>query len=202
MKQRDVVRTIYLYLVTVVGIVMALTGVIGTLTNLLNMYVFQLVTPDNMQSEIAMLLSFASAVAVGIPVWLYHWGIIQESRHHVGRSPATESATQAAAEITAPVESPRRDFIRRLYIYLLSAIGLFIVMFNLVNLASSIYRAFAIPMLMPVVPEKPDGALVSERNIYAIQSLTRTAVGVLVGLPVWLYHWRLGQREHQDVVDG
>ena len=104
MKQRDVVRTIYLYLVTVVGIVMALTGVIGTLTNLLNMYVFQLITPDNMQSEIAMLLSFASAVAVGIPVWLYHWGIIQESRHHVGRSPATESATQAAAEITAPVE--------------------------------------------------------------------------------------------------
>ena len=92
MKQRNVVRTIYLYLVTVVGIVMALTGLIGAITNVLNMYVFRLITSDSMQNELASLLSFASAVAVGVPVWLYHWDIIQETRQH-----APKLATAPAA---------------------------------------------------------------------------------------------------------
>jgi hypothetical protein len=202
MKQRNVVRTIYLYVVTVVGIVMALTGLIGAITSVLNMYVFRLITSDSMQNELASLLTFASAVAVGVPVWLYHWGIIQETRHHAPAFATTGPAVTSETITATPTPQPevRRDLIRRLYIYLLSAIGLFIVMFNLINVAPNIYRAFFMsssPMATPIKPDVP--GLASQTNTYAIQSLIRNIVAVLVGTPVWLYHWHLGQHEHHDV---
>lgn len=200
MRQRNVVRSIYLYLVTVVGIVMALTGLIGTITNVLNMYVFRLVTTDNMQNELATLLEFASAVAVGIPVWLYHWNIIQGSRQRSSASPAAAPSTAPATEATAPVPEARRDLIRRLYIYLLSAIGLFIVMFNLISVAPNIYRAFFMSFSPVTEPVKPDGSTIqSLPNTYAVQSLIRSIVAVVVGTPVWLYHWHLGQRENREL---
>ena len=200
MKQRNVVRTIYLYLVTVVGIVMALTGLIGAITSVLNMYVFRLITSDSMQNELASLLAFASAVAVGVPVWLYHWGIIQETRQHAPTFATTGPVV--TSETTAPPQPEvRRDLIRRLYIYLLSAIGLFIVMFNLINVAPNVYRALFMsssPMTTPIQPGTAGPVL--QNNTYSIQSLIRNIVGVLVGIPVWLYHWRLGQREHRDLL--
>jgi len=201
MKQRNVVRTIYLYLVTVVGIVMALTGLIGAITSVLNMYVFRLITSDSMQNELASLLTFASSVAVGVPVWLYHWSIIQETRQHALTFPTTAPAatTASVAATVIPQPEARHDLIRRLYIYLLSAIGLFIVMFNLVNIAPDVYRAFFMsvsPIMTPVQPNTTGP--VSVNNTYAIQSLIRNIVAVLVGTPVWLYHWHLGQHEHRD----
>jgi len=202
MKQRNVVRTIYLYLVTVVGIVMALTGLIGAITSVLNMYVFRLITSDSMQNELSTLLEFASAVAVGVPVWLYHWNIIQETRQ---RAPAPATAAPAGTGETAvaaatPQPEARRDLIRRLYVYLLSAIGLFIVMFNLISIAPNIYRAFFMSVAPVTGPVKPDGSTVqSLANTYSVQSLIRNIVAVLVGTPVWLYHWHLGQREHRDL---
>jgi Domain of unknown function (DUF5671) len=206
MKQRNVVRTIYLYLVTVVGIVMALTGLIGAITSVLNMYVFRLITSDSMQNELASLLTFASSVIVGVPVWLYHWNIIQETRQHAPAfvTTAPEATSESVATTLTPQPEVRRDLIRRLYIYLLSAIGLFIVMFNLINIAPSVYRAFfmsSIPMMTPIQPGTtgPVSPTVSPAaNTYAIQSLIRNIVAVLVGIPVWLYHWHLGQRELRD----
>jgi hypothetical protein len=182
---------------------MALTGLIGAITSVLNMYVFRLITSDGMQNELAQLLSFASAVAVGVPVWLYHWGIIQETRQHAPVL-ATTSPTVTNETVTAtptPQPEARRDLIRRLYVYLLSAIGLFIAVFNLINVAPGIYRAFFMaldPMMSPVKPDAP--GLVSQANTYAIQSLIRNIVAVLVGTAVWLYHWHLGQREHHDLL--
>jgi hypothetical protein len=203
MKQRNVVRTIYLYLVTVVGIVMALTGLIGAITSVLNMYVFRLITSDNMQNELSSLLYFTSALAVAVPVWLYHWGIIQETRHRA--SVPTTTAPAATSEPIAAAATPqpevRRDLIRRLYIYLLSAIGLFIVMFSLNNIAPGVYRAFFIASTPVTKPLEPGvSGSVSLENTYAVQSLIRNIVAVAVGAPVWLYHWHLGQREHRDLL--
>ncbi|RIE16210.1 DUF5671 domain-containing protein [Candidatus Cryosericum septentrionale] len=203
MKQRNVVRIIYLYLVTVVGIVMALTGLIGAITNVLNMYVFRLITSDSMQNELASLLTFASAVAVGVPVWLYHWGIIQESRQHAPTFATTTPAVTSEPVVATATPQPevRRDLIRRLYIYLLSAIGLFIVMFNLINIAPDVYRALFMSLSPVTTPVQPNTAgPVSLNNTYAIQSLIRNIVAILVGTPVWLYHWHLGQREHRDLL--
>ncbi len=202
MRHRNVVRSIYLYLVTLVGIVMALTGLIGTITNILNMYVFRLVTTDSMQNELATLLELASAVAVGIPVWLYHWNIIQDTRQHAPVPATTVSPAEAVPEGLAPVPAIRRDVIRPLYIYLLSAIGLFILMFNLISVAPNIYRAFFMSIAPVTEPGKPDGSSVqSLQNTYAVQSLIRNVVAVVVGTPVWLYHWHLGQREDRELIN-
>ena len=199
MKQRNLVRSIYLYSVTVAGIVMALTGLIGTLTNVLNMYVFRLVSSDSMPYELGTLLEFVSAVLVGIPVWLYHWGIIQGSRHPV---PAATAPTQPVptAEAAIPVPETRRDLVRRIYVYLLSAIGLFIVMFSLISIVPNLYRAYFMQVPTVTEPMKPDGAVAAQgENSYAIQSLIRNIVSVAVGTPVWLYHWNIGQREDHDL---
>lgn len=199
MKQRNLVRSIYLYSVTVAGIVMALTGLIGTLTNVLNMYVFRLVSSDSMPYELGTLLEFVSAVLVGIPVWLYHWGIIQGSRHPM---PAATASTQPVptAEAAIPVPETRRDLVRRIYVYLLSAIGLFIVMFSLINIVPNLYRAYFMQVPTVTEPMKPDGAVAAQgENSYAIQSLIRNIVSVAVGTPVWLYHWNIGQREDHDL---
>jgi hypothetical protein len=72
-------------------------------------------------------------------------------------------------------------------------------MFNLINIAPDVYRAFFMslsPVTTPVQPNITGPA--SLNNTYAIQSLIRNIVAVLVGTPVWLYHWHLGQREHRD----
>jgi hypothetical protein len=107
--------------------------------------------------------------------------------------------SETTAATVTPQPEVRRDLIRRLYIYLLSAIGLFIVMFNLVNIAPDVYRAFFMslsPVTIPVPPNTP--VPISPANTYAIQNLIRNIVAVLVGTPVWLYHWHLGQREQRD----
>src|SRR5665811_2581817 len=127
------------------------------------------------RNELASVLGFASAVAVGVPVWLYHWGIIQETRQHgpaLASAPSTVTSETIVAAVP-PQPEVRRDLIRRLYIYLLSAIGLFIVMFNLINIAPSVYRAFfmsSIPMMTPIQPDTAGPIL--QNNTYAIKSLS------------------------------
>ena len=64
MKNRTTVRTVYLYLVTTVAIIMALTGVIGTVSDALNMYVFRLIAADSMSSQLASLLGLLSSRAI------------------------------------------------------------------------------------------------------------------------------------------
>lgn len=190
MKQRDLVRSIYLYLATAAGIIVALTGAIGALSGILNLYVFHLIPSESTQSVFETLLRFISCVAVGIPVWLYHWSIIQGIRH------ATPAPTVASTGAAVPTES-RRDLIRRLYIYLLSAIGLGIVIANLISLLPDIYSVFWKPAASTGVPTVPG----IRGSVYDAQQLIRTIVAVIIGTPVWLYHWHLGQREYRKSLE-
>lgn len=194
MRQRDIVRAIYLYLVTATGIILALTGIIGTLTGILNMYVFRLVPPASAQSALESLLRFASCTAVGIPVWSYHWKIIQEARHNAPLSAVPDAGTDHGNP-TMQTES-RHDLIRRLYIYLLSAIGLGIVIINLINSVPTLYRVFWISSASTGTPAVPG----IRGSVYDAQRLIRIVVAILIGTPVWLYHWHLGQREYKKPV--
>ncbi len=190
MKQRDLVRSIYLYLATAAGIIVALTGAIGALSGILNLYVFHLIPSESTQSVFETLLRFISCVAVGIPVWLYHWGIIQGIRH------AAPTPAVAPAGAAAPTEN-RRDLVRRLYIYLLSAIGLGIVIGNLISLLPNVYSVFWKSSASIGVPTVPG----IRGSVYDAQQLIRTIVAIVIGTPVWLYHWHLGQREYRKSLE-
>ena len=73
-------------------------------------------------------------------------------------------------------------------------------MFSLIRVVPNIYQAFFMSFAPVSQPVKPDTSTVqSLPNTYAIQSLIRNIVAVVVGTPVWLYHWHLGQREHRDL---
>jgi hypothetical protein len=67
--------------------------------------------------------------------------------------------------------------------------------------APNIYRAFFMSLSPMTVPVKPDGSTIqtAANNTYQVQSLIRSIVAVVVGTPVWLYHWHLGQRENQEL---
>ena len=202
MKQRNVVRTIYLYLVTVVGIVMALTGLIGAITSVLNMYVFRLITSDSMQNELASLLAFASAVAVGVPVWLYHWSIIQETRQHAPTSSAIPSvvATEAVScPCAAATGDPSGPYPKALH---LPAVGHRAVHRHVQphqRCSQYLQGILHVVRSSHVARQARHHGPDRFANTYSIQALIRNIVAVLVGTPVWLYHWHLGQREHRDL---
>lgn len=198
MKNRTTVRTVYLYLVTTIAIIMALTGVIGTVSDALNMYVFRLIAADSMSSQLASLLGLLSSVVVGAPVWLYHLHIIERDRRTVAQQQAGPQAQSIATDTSAAGSSASssRDFVRSLYLYLVACIGLFILMFNSANLAPNAYRAFFMTSPVVAAPGRPEVPI--PPDTYAMQSLVRGVIGCLVGLGVWLYHWRVAEREFRD----
>lgn len=198
MKNRTTVRAVYLYLVTAVAIIMALTGVIGSVSDALNMYVFRLIGADSMPSELASLLGLLSSVVVGAPVWVYHLHIIERDRRAFVQQQTGQQTGPTACDTNGSGGSApsSRDFVRSLYLYLVACIGLFILMFNSVNLAPNAYRAFFMNSPVVAAPGKPEVPV--PLDTYAMQSLVRGAIGCLVGLGVWLYHWRIAEREFAD----
>lgn len=196
-KNRTTVRTVYLYLVTTVAIIMTLTGVIGSISDALNMYVFHLIGAESMASELGSLLGLLSSVVVGAPVWLYHLRIIERDRR-ASRQQARQQAESNVPDTNAGAISvpPSRDFVRSLYLYLVACIGLFILMFNSANLAPNAYRAFFMSSPVVAAPGKPEVPV--PPDTYAMQSLVRDVIGCLVGLGVWLYHWHIAEHEFTD----
>jgi len=198
MKNRTTVRTVYLYLVTTVAIIMALTGLIGSVSDALNMYVFRLIGADSMPSELASILGLLSSVVVGAPVWLYHLRIIERDRRTAVEQQTGPQAgpTVGDTNVSAGSAPSSRDFVRSLYLYLVACIGLFILMFNSANLAPNAYRAFFMSSPVVAAPGKPEVPV--PPDTYAMQNLVRGVIGCLVGLGVWLYHWHVAEREFTD----
>jgi hypothetical protein len=197
-KNRITVRTVYLYLVTTVAIIMALTGVIGSISDVLNMYVFHLIEAESMPSELGSLLGLLSSVVVGAPLWLYHLRIIERDRRSFLQRQASRQAESVVADSnTASGNVPSsRDFVRNLYFYLVACIGLFILMFNAVTIPPNTYQAFFMSSTVVAIPGQPKAPIPGDT--YAMQSLVRSVIGCLVGLVVWLYHWRVAEREYTD----
>lgn len=99
--------------------------------------------------------------------------------------------------------------IRVLYLYLFSAIGLVVVIFSsvrLVNLALKVFIFKEADIFEYVAPLAPDGkAQVSKDEEEAIRKretqrqrqreASEALAGIMVGLPIYLYHWQLIKRE-------
>lgn len=129
-----------------------------------------------------------SVVLHQVLVWLVGDPRTSEATEHFAAAPATFGAAVAGLVVwwyhQAVLEAGRageRTEVRRVYEYLMSAVGLLAAAGGLVMVLVTVVEAIA-----------AGGDLVVEGS--AVNTLLAALVLLAVGIPLWLWHWRLAQR--------
>ena len=148
-------RRFYLYAATLIAAAVAVTPAALLLSDILRRL---LGYPSG--APLADLSEPASFIALGLIAWRWHWGQVQTEAARYGDSP--ESAN-----------------VRRLYYYLVAAIGLILLWIGLVDLLRLLLDWLLV-----------GGSLDEYRAGQAANGLSLLAVGA----PVWVIHWRTVQR--------
>lgn len=156
-EERSVLRKAYLYLAVFVFSVMAVVSATGLLKRLLELALGDEPSPEPLLSQLSLQLPL---MLVGSVFWAYHWRVL---RQDVSRAP----------------EAPRQAGVRRIYAYLVAAIGLATLVTGLVGLLAILIDLLTSPAAIGLAYYREQVALV-------------TAM-VIVGIPVWLIPWRTMQ---------
>ena len=155
-EERSVLRKLYLYLAVFVYLVMAIASGTALLKKLIELALGEaLVDPflTEFSASIAMII-------VGGVFWAYHWYTLQQD---AGLAP----------------EIPRQAGVRRIYAYLVAAVGLAVLLSGLGVLLSIIVDMLTTPA---------DVGLSYYRENIAV-----AIAMIVVGAPVWLLPWRAMQ---------
>ena len=148
-EQASTLRKFYLYLVI---FMMALTAVSATTTIFANIIRRLLSLPSSGDIREAI-----AVIAVTASLWFYHARVLQQ-------------------DIQASQEQPKQATIRRLYWYLIAAIGLAAFLVGFGGLISVLIRSFS-------------GPFITELR----EQLAWFTAALVAGLPVWLLPWRQAQ---------
>lgn len=149
-------RRFYLYVATLISAAAAVTPAAILLSDILRRLFGY---PSG--SPLSSLASAVSLIALGVVAWRWHWGQVQSEAARYGDSP--ESAN-----------------VRRLYYYLVAAIGLVLLWLGLVDLLRLLLDWLFVG----------GWSLDEFRAGQAANGLSLLAVGA----PVWVIHWRAVQR--------
>ncbi|MFN8457358.1 MAG: DUF5671 domain-containing protein [Anaerolineae bacterium] len=153
-EERSVLRKVYLYLAVFVYSVMAIFGLSTVLKRLIEL---ALGAPPSTEPLLSQLSVPLPLMIVGGVWWAYHWQMVQ---HDAARAP----------------EAPRQASVRRIYAYLVAAIGLAALLTGLVGLIHTIIDLLTTPSSIGL-------------DYYRSQVAVFSAM-MLVGAPVWLWPWR------------
>ncbi|MDP3014003.1 MAG: DUF5671 domain-containing protein [Candidatus Subteraquimicrobiales bacterium] len=88
---------------------------------------------------------------------------------------------------------------KKAYVYLMSFVGLLMVIFGGVSVLNIIYKLllyFAFPKLA-----QPPGAMPGEIPSYFYEityTLPQSLAQLTIGLPVWLFHWKKAQKMEKE----
>lgn len=157
-EERSVLRKIYLYLAVFVYTVMTLSS--GSL--LLKRFIeLALGAPPSSEPLLEQLSIPVPLLLVGGLLWAYHWSVLRRD------------AEQAP-------EAPRQASVRRVYAYLIAALGLATLLTGIIGLLTQLIDLLTSPVAVGF-------------NSYREEIALLTAM-ILVGLPVWLLPWRKLQR--------
>ena len=77
--KKEILRVVYLYGVSIVTLVMLVSGTIGFVSGVLNI-VFLKVSEESWANSIQSIVRNASLIVVGGVMFLYHWKIISRER--------------------------------------------------------------------------------------------------------------------------
>jgi hypothetical protein len=157
-EERSVLRKVYLYLTVFIFSVMALSS--GTLL-LKRFFELALGAPPATEPLLSQLSTVVPMLLVGGALWGYHWSVVRQD------------AAQAP-------DGPRQAAVRRVYAYLVAAVGLAVTLSGIGGLLT---------LLVDVLTSSPSLGLAYYRDTLAlVGSMT------LVGTPVWWFPWRARQR--------
>lgn len=146
-EQESIIRKAYLYLAIFVGLVMVAVQATGILAALFRS-LLDVEVEGNLRRSLA-------TVAGGVLLWGYHAVVLQR-----------ETAVLA--------EQPRQATIRRIYLYLVAAVGLAAGLFGLSGSVSVLLRTLS------------GEAFIGDPR----RQLAGYAAALLVGLPIWFLPWR------------
>lgn len=158
-EERSVLRKIYLYLAVFIFLVMALSSGTLLLKRLLELL---LGAPPAEQPLLAQLSDPVSFLVGGGLFWAYHWSVLKED------------AAQA-------LEVPRQVSVRRIYYYLVAAVGLLVLLSGVGGLLTTLIDLLTSPAAVGL-------------EYYREQVALFVAMTV-VGTPVWWLPWRSMQRQ-------
>lgn len=153
------VRRLYLYVIVFAGAVMTLTPTALVLRDLMLRLLGSGIDVGSLLDDLVWPLSL---IPVGLAVWLTVWRIVHR-------------------EAVAYGESPQASTVRRLYYYLVSAVGLVLVWVGAVQLLNALIDALL----------RPSSDVF--RNIWHDPLATGVSL-LVVAAPVWALHWRAVQR--------
>ncbi len=156
-EERSVLRKAYLYLAVFVFSVMAVVSATGLLKRLIELALGDEPSPEPLLSQISLQLPL---MVVGAVFWAYHWQVL---RQDAGQAP----------------EAPRQASVRRIYAYLVAAIGLATLVTGLVGLLTILIDMLTSPAVIGLA--------------YYREQVALFAAMVIVGVPVWLIPWRAMQ---------
>lgn len=154
LEERSVLRKVYLYLNIFVFSVMA----VASASTLFKRFIeLALGAPPAKEPLLSQLSGPLPLVIVGGVLWAYHWYVLHQDAE---RAP----------------EAPRQASVRRIYAYLVAAIGLAVLLSGLVGLLSILIDLLTTPAAIGF-------------SFYREQVSIFTAM-TIIGLPVWLLLWR------------
>jgi hypothetical protein len=156
-EARTALRRFYLYAATVLSAALTLVPAAGLLNRLL-LQLFGVAPPADLPD----LAGPLAMLPFGLIAWRWHWGQVSSEASRYGDTP--ESAN-----------------VRRLYYYLVAAVGLVLLWIGLVD----ILRALLDWLVM--------GSDALSRGFHAEQLANGISM-IAVGAPVWALHWRAVQR--------
>ena len=156
-EERSVLRKAYLYLAVFVFSVMAVVSATGLLKRLIELALGDEPSPEPLLSQLSLQLPL---MVVGVVFWAYHWQVL---RQDASRAP----------------EAPRQASVRRIYAYLVAAIGLATLATGLVGLLTILIDLLTSPAEIGLA--------------YYREQVALFAAMVIVGVPVWLIPWRVMQ---------
>lgn len=156
-EERSVLRKVYLYLAVFVFSVMAVSSLSALLKRLIELGLGDTLSSEPLLSQLSLQLPL---LVVGAVFWAYHWQVLHQDAN------------------LAP-EVPRQAGVRRIYAYLVAAIGLAALLSGIVGLFSILIDLLTTPASIGLAYYREQVALLVAMTV--------------VGLPVWLLPWRVRQ---------
>ncbi len=156
-EERSVLRKLYLYLTVFVFSVMAVGSATTLLKRLIELALGGEPSPEPLLSQLSWPVPL---VIVGAVFWAYHWQVL---RHDANQAP----------------EVPRQAGVRRIYAYLVAAIGLGVLLSGVGGLLSILVDLLTTPDEIGLAYYREQVALFTAMTV--------------VGVPVWLIPWRAMQ---------
>lgn len=157
-EERSTLRKVYLYLAVFAYSVMALSSGALLLKRFIELALGAPPSPEPLLSQLSLV---APMLLVGALFWAYHWRVL---RRDAGQAP----------------EVPRQAAVRRIYAYLVAALGLIALLGGVVGLLTQLIDLLTLPAMVGL-------------NFYREQVALYAAMTV-VGAPVWLLPWRSMQK--------